>query len=102
MVGKPRGGQAPWEGPATKLFRAGLKEGQSSASKRKTPRQRSIFWLSFDFTESKSVGNHFYIDVGSGWYAHGDRIKAASSAGSWQDRHLEHHLRLGVHDLELG
>ena len=42
----------------------------------------SVLGLALDFTERESVGDHFNIDFSSGWYAHGDRVKAASSAGS--------------------
>ncbi|MGB0761880.1 MAG: hypothetical protein ACPGPS_20185, partial [Rubripirellula sp.] len=41
-----------------------------------------IFWLTLDFAKCKCVRDHFNFDISSGWYAHGDRIKAASSAGS--------------------
>ena len=62
----------------------------------------SIPGLTLNFAKCECVCDHFNVDFSSGWYAHGDRVKAASSAGSRQDRHLEHHLCFRIHHFEFG
>ena len=53
--------------------------GQQGANDRREAGE-SVFWFALDLPECKSVSDHFDGNVGSGWYAHGDRIKAAASA----------------------
>ena len=60
-----------------------------------------IPWLALNLPEGEGVSNHFNIDFSSGWHAHGDRIKAASSARTWQNCHFKHHLCLSVNHLEF-
>lgn len=61
----------------------------------------SVLGLSLNLSERKGISDHFNVNVSSGWYAHGDRIKAATSARSRQDRHLKNHLGFSINHPEF-
>jgi hypothetical protein len=46
----------------------------------RVPCDRLFLGCTFDFSEGECVGDHFDVNLGGGWYAHGDRVKAAASA----------------------
>lgn len=65
------------------------------------PRGESFLCFALDFSKREGISDHFNIDFGGGGYAHGDRIKAASSARSRQDGDLKHNLGFRIEHFEL-